>query len=439
MVKARRKSTLADIHAAGIAAASGFELICRNSKFADGVWRYDDGISSLKWEIPSDGRLIVVGAGKAAASLARGLEVVFGDRIDGGCVVVKYGHAEHLERIEIVEAAHPIPDEASVTATHRVIETVTGLSSRDRVIVALTGGASSLLVAPVAPLTLADKAMVSEVLIASGASIEEINTVRRRLSNVKGGRLLDSIGPAPSLTLAISDVPTRDIAMIGSGPSVRSDANDDTERSLAILGHYGVMHGLPAAVLEVLTATSDGRRSFTPESEPDHRYMILADSNSAIEGARAHAEALGYEVTVVDRALQGNTHLAARRFADALIGQVGLQPQILLAAGETTLKVSGNGRGGRNQEFALVAALALEGVPGVSLLASGTDGTDGPTDASGAFADGETVARARNADLDLAAALANNDSNTFFSALGDLHVTGPTGTNVMDLIIGMAR
>ena len=207
MVADRIKQTLADIHGAGVAGASGYDLIVRHARFEEGCLQYAAGTNALAWLIPADGRLLVVGAGKAAASLARGLEHVLGERIDGGCIIVKYGHGEALERIRIVEAAHPIPDGASVSGTEQLLATLEGLRPQDRVIVALTGGASALMVAPVDPLKLADKARVSELLIASGASIEEINTVRRRLSKVKGGGLLQAIEPASSLTLAISDVP----------------------------------------------------------------------------------------------------------------------------------------------------------------------------------------------------------------------------------------
>ncbi|WCT74158.1 DUF4147 domain-containing protein [Sphingomonas naphthae] len=431
MVDDSLKAILADIHRAGVVAASGQDLILRHSRFDGDGWTYGDGADALRWDIPRDGKLVVVGAGKAAASLAEGLEAVFGDRIDRGCVVVKYGHGGDLRHIRLLEAAHPIPDAASVAATRAMRECLEGLGPDDRVIVALTGGASSLLVAPRPPLTLADKARVSELLIASGASIEEINRVRRRLSEVKGGGLLDGMGGASSLTLAISDVPTRDLAMIGSGPTVRPDPGD--EPPMAVIDRYGIADRLPAAVLALL------------EEEPEtpalpagrHEHLILADSGSALTGAAARAEALGYAVTVFDDAMTGNTHDAANRFAEALIA--GRGPSVLLAVGETTLKVTGSGRGGRNQEFALVAAKALEGTADVALLSSGTDGTDGPTDAAGAFVDGDTIGRSLAAGLDPATTLANNDSYTLFGRLGELHMTGPTGTNVMDLVVGIRR
>ena len=435
MVDDRVKRVLADIHGAGVAAASGWGLIVQNARFTDGCLHYADGDESIAWPIPVEGRLLVVGAGKAAASLARGLEHVLGDRIDDGCVIVKYGHGEALRRIRIVEAAHPIPDAASVAGTEQVAATLRGLRPQDRVIVVLTGGASALLVAPVEPLLLADKARASDLLIACGASIEEINTVRRRLSKVKGGGLLAQIEPACSLTLAISDVPSRDIAMIGSGPSVQAGALPGD--ALAVVERYGLADALPAAIMEVLrTAPSASRAMVGGNGAAKHRYLILADSNSALAAAGARAAALGYAVTVIEKGMQGDTHDAARAFARSVAAQRG-KPTALLAAGETTLRVSGQGRGGRNQEFALVSALELAGITGVAMLASGTDGTDGPTEAAGAFVDGSSARRAEALGIDPRAALADNDSNTLFAALEDLHVTGPTGTNVMDLVVGV--
>jgi len=242
---------------------------------------------------------------------------------------------------------------------------------------------------------------------------------------------LAAIHPASSLTLAISDVPTRDVAMIGSGPSIL--ANAPPGDAMALVERHNLAEALPAAAVAVLRAPPAPRASVPAAN---HRHVILADSGSALAAAGAHAHAMGYAVAVIDDAMNGDTHENARAFARALVERRG-KPTVLLAAGETTLKVTGRGRGGRNQEFALVSALEFAGVDLVAILASGTDGTDGPTEAAGAFADGSSVARARMLGLDARAALADNDSNTFFAALDDLHVTGPTGTNVMDLVVGL--
>lgn len=422
-----------------IAATSGFDLVAKNSYFDGHMWHYADDHQVLDFDIPEDGRLVVIGAGKAAASLARGLESVLGKRIDKGCIVVKYDHAEPLEQITTIEASHPVPDTAGVAGTQAVLDCVRGLTEKDRVFVALTGGASALLIAPVPSVSLEDKADATRVLLASGADISEMNTIRKVLSRVKGGRLLDAIGPAASMTLMISDIPSDDPSMIGSGPTW-PDTSAPGEAA-NIVARYGVADQLPASVLARIEEAA--RETAAPPAHGSARHLLLADARTALEAARQSAQALGYEVVIVDPRMDDDTHVVAHRFTaairDALVRRAAgdRRPVALLAIGETTLKVTGKGRGGRNQEFALVAAMDLKGVEGFSLLASGTDGTDGPTEAAGAFADGGTIARADAMNMPAAQSLADNDSNSFFSALGDLHVTGPTGTNVMDLVIAL--
>lgn len=436
--EAGTRGIISAIFDAAVAATRGSDLIVSRSSFDGSTWRYSDGQQTLGWEIPADGRVIVVGGGKAAASLARGLEAVLGNRITRGCIVVKHGHGEPLTRIAIYEGGHPVPDEAGVKGTEAMLRQLAGLTVNDRVFVVLTGGASALLVAPADGLTVAEKARTTSILLASGATISEINTVRKLLSRVKGGRLLDAIGPAESVTLMISDVPDDDPTMIGSGPTWPKAAC--AQEALALIDGYGVRDQLPASVLAHLCAP---QAPSAPSRLRGHaRHLILADARTALNAATAAAHAHGLAVEVVDHRMDDGTHSAARRFARTVQAvarerQAGGPATILLASGETTLKVTGSGKGGRNQEFALVCALELAGTPGVTLLASGTDGTDGPTDAAGAFADDTTIARAHAAGVDPQALLANNDSYRFFSTLGDLHLTGPTGTNVMDLVIAL--
>ena len=429
-----RRLALAHIYDAAIDAVRGESLIVAHSRLDGDNWVYQKDGRRIVWPLDSEGRVFAIGAGKAAASILAGLETVLGDRLTGGCAIVKEGHHAPLEKISLFDAGHPIPDQAGAQATAHLLEFLKTLGPHDNVFVALTGGASALMVAPADGLTLADKAHVSDVLIASGANISEINTVRKQLSKVKGGRLLDAIHPAGSMTLMISDIPGNDPAMIGSGPTMPDSSTP--EEAIAILERYDVIDQMSPAILDALHRPAP-RLAATDQDK--HHHIVLADSQTALGAAQEAAAREGYLVQVVDAHLDTDTHMAARQFAaavrDAATG--GGQPSVLLAAGETTLKVTGSGRGGRNQEFALVAALALDGVPNASLLASGTDGTDGPTDAAGAFVDGDTIARSHSAGLDAEAMLANNDSNSFFARLGDLHVTGPTGTNVMDIIIGV--
>jgi hydroxypyruvate reductase len=429
-----RRSVLTHIYDAAIDAVRGENLIRAHSRLEGDAWIYEHDGRRVVWPLDPEGRTFAIGAGKAAASILAGLEAVLGGRLAGGCAIVKEGHHAPLEKITLFDAGHPIPNEAGAQATAKLLDFLKTLGPHDNVFVALTGGASALMVAPADGLTLADKAHVSDVLLASGANISEINTIRKQLSKVKGGRLLDAIHPARSMTLMISDIPGNDPAMIGSGPTMPDSSTP--EAAIAILERYGVLDQMSPAILAAL------RRPALRIAEADqdrHQHIVLADSQTALIAAQEAAAKDGYLVKVVDAHLDTDTHVAARRFAAAVrdFATGGGQPSVLLAAGETTLKVTGSGRGGRNQEFALVAAQALDGIQNASILASGTDGTDGPTDAAGAFADGDTIARAHVAGLNAEAMLANNDSNNFFAGLGDLHITGPTGTNVMDLIIGV--
>jgi glycerate 2-kinase len=427
------RAVLADIFRAGVAAAHGGRLLAAHARFDGDVWTYRHGDLHAALDLPRSGRVIVVGAGKAAAALGEGMETVLGARIDAGRLVVKYGHGAPLRRIEILEAGHPTPDAAGVSATRAVLERVGGLTPDDRVFVLLTGGASALLVDPAPGISLEDKQAVTGLLLRSGAEIGEINTVRRRLSQVKGGGLARAIGPAPSLTLMISDIPGGDPALVGSGPTWPDPAPPGA--ALEVLRRYGLDRQAPAAVLRRLTAPPEPAAVSRPLGHAGH--LVLADSATALAAAARHAAALGYAVEVVDPRMTGAAHAAARAFAEAL-RRPRDRPAVLLAAGETTLQVTGQGRGGRCQEFALAAAHVFSGVRGAALLAAGTDGTDGPTDVAGAFADGTTLARAAAAGLDLAALMADNDSHAALQILGDLFVTGPTGTNVMDLVVGLA-
>ena len=397
-------------------------------------WRITVGKRTLDWPLPTDGRLVVVGAGKACASLAKGLETVLGDRIHDGCIITKYGHCEILARIRQFEAGHPLPDEAGLAATRELIDTVSSLTEKDCVVVLLTGGASSLLVAPAEGVTLEEKAAVTEMLLRSRASIEEINSVRARLSRVKGGRLLDHIAPASVLTLLLSDVPSGDCGAIGSGPTVRSrniviEAEDVIER-------YGLRASIPPAVRKALASKPLSAGSSVG---PHNEAVVVGDHNTLFEAVKRVAEREGLPLVPVDLSLRGDTHTASHRMIAALKNcPRPSRPALFVSAGETTLEVTGPGKGGRNQEFALTAAIALEGINDAVLLAAGTDGTDGPTDAAGAFADGDLCARARSMGYDPVKAIADNDSYPLLSRTGDLLKTGPTGTNLMDLVLGLA-
>jgi glycerate 2-kinase len=428
------RALLKNIYVEALESVRGERLVERLGAPQDDHWRISYRGKVIDWPLHPDGRIVVIGAGKAAGSLAKGLETLLGDRICDGCIIVKHGHAEPLlKRIRQRQAGHPIPDAQGVEATTEMLRTVEGLTERDTVIVLLTGGASALMVAPADGVTLEEKAAATDLLLRSGASIEEINAVRKRLSRVKRGGLLEHIGPASVLTLLMSDIPSGDLCMIGSGPTIAP--REDAASPMAILTRYGLEQAVPASILDVLAKES----SPAPQVVGRQEQLMLADSAMLVEAVHGIAAREGLAVYDVDAAMAGNTHDAALKMAAALWAVPPQdRPALLVSAGETTLQVKGAGLGGRNQEFALVAALALAGEYNAALLAAGTDGTDGPTDAAGAFADGALHKRAAAAGLDAKDMLARNDSYHLFEATGDLFRMGPTGTNVMDLVLGIA-
>jgi hydroxypyruvate reductase len=387
------------------------------------------------------GRIRIVGAGKAAGSLARAVESRLAGREYSGRIVVKHGHGVPLERVVVEQGGHPLPDEAGLRATERVLRDLEGGRPEDRIFFLLTGGASALLVAPAKGITLEDKIRTTDLLLRSGADIRELNAIRKHLSRVKGGRLAERMAPASVLGLVVSDVIGDDLSSIGSGPAVADPTT--FEDCLEIVARYRLEEKLPPKVGERFEAGARGRLPETPKAgDPSlarARHIILASNRLSLEAARDKASALGFESEIFRADMVGDLHEAARTFASRLKDLEGRQRggAALLAGGELTLSVKGKGLGGRNQELALACALHLKGTPRVMVLSAGTDGTDGPTDAAGAFADGATWERARRMGLDVESYLSDNDSYHFFEPLGDLLKTGPTGTNVNDLIVGL--
>lgn len=433
---AQARAWLAATFHDAVGALRGDVLIERMTRMEGGRWIYHGPDRSVEWDLPAPGRVIVVGAGKAVTPLAAGLERQLGERLDHGCIVSKYGHTEPLHRIRQFEGGHPIPDANGLLGTQALLDTLSGLTAQDRVFVLITGGASALMAAPAAPLSLDDEALVNTLLVRSRAAIEEINTVRQAMSAVKGGRLLERIAPAQCLCLLVSDIPSEDISKIGSGPVVPSVQAQ--EPALAILRRHGLAECLPDHVLRHFKQ-ADSQAPLA--SKHPAEVIVLADSAALVRAVEAKAARDGIAVLHVDLRMSGDTHHAARAFAAAMKHHARQgtsdRPCLFVAAGETTLEVTGSGLGGRNQEFALVAAQELAGVEGCVVLAAGSDGTDGPTSAAGGFADGTTQDRASRSGFAIKTALADNDSHRLLEALGDLHITGPTGTNVMDLVLGL--
>ncbi|MBB6093741.1 hydroxypyruvate reductase [Povalibacter uvarum] len=431
------RDLLVKLFASAVDAARGDKVLRTSTHVRGDAFVYEGEGGSLEIPLPAgSGRVIVAGAGKAAASLASGLQYALGDRIGEGKVIVKHGHGAPLERIAVLEASHPVPDESSVAATQSLLRLIDGTKEQDVVFFLLTGGASSLLCLPVEGLSLADKAAATTLLLNSGADIHEMNTVRKHLSAVKGGRLRLRSRAKAFCTLTISDVIGDDPAVIGSGPTVadRSSALD----ALSIVARYELESRMPMSVIEHLRTDATSGAAQWPF--PQDVYRIVASNRASLDACVRSAGARQLDVSVLPDPMVGDTATAARAFAEKLKELAKLsraRPHIVITGGETTLKVKGSGKGGRNQEFALHAAFAVDGVRNVTLLAAGTDGTDGPTDVAGAFADGSTVARARAAGLEIDAYLRRNDAYPLLDALGDLFKTGPTGTNVMDLAIGI--
>jgi hydroxypyruvate reductase len=380
-------------------------------------------------------RVIVLGCGKAGSSMARAAESILGDRISHGLVVVKDGYTLPTKIIELVEARHPVPDRRGQAAAERILALAQAADARDVVIFLISGGGSALLPAPAPPITLEEKQEVTRLLLGAGANIGELNVVRKHLSLLKGGQLARAAAPARVLTLLLSDVIGDPLDVIASGPT----APDPTTFSdaLDVLARRRAADRVAPSVMERLRAGARGEIPETPK--PDEHlftrvtHVVVGNNRLVVEAAARAAEGLGLTPKIATAPLEGE----AREVAPDLVARArSLSPPCcLIAGGETTVTVKGQGRGGRCQEFALAAALALPPGDGVTVLAAGTDGSDGPTDAAGAVVDARTPERGRAAGLDPDRSLADNDSHTFLAASGDLIVTGPTNTNLLDLYL----
>jgi hydroxypyruvate reductase len=381
---------------------------------------------------PPRGRLVVIGAGKASAAMARAVERHYPGKLEG-LVVTRYGYAVSCERIEIVEAAHPVPDAAGEQAAKRMLDMVRGLGADDTVLCLISGGGSSLLPLPLEGITLEDKQAVSRALLASGASIGEMNCVRRHLSAIKGGRLAAACYPAHVLTLLISDVPGDAACDIASGPTAADPST--CQDALDIVRRYGI--ALPPKLRQVLE--SGAGESVKPGDArlAGHELRFVATPQMALEAAARVAMDAGVKVHILGDSLEGEAREVGKVMAGLALqvarrGQPFAAPCILLSGGETTVTVRGDGRGGRNVEFLLAAAIALRGEPGVHGLAGDTDGVDGQEEIAGAYFSPDTLARAFAREIRPMRSLDRNDGHGFFQALGDSIVTGPTLTNVND-------
>jgi glycerate 2-kinase len=386
--------------------------------------------------------IYVVGAGKASASMAAAVEGLLGGRIRGGLINTKYGHRVRLRWIECHECGHPVPDRNGEIGAARLAEIASLAGAKDLVICLISGGASALMPLPAPPVTLDEKRKTTRLLLECGADIHEINTVRKHISLIKGGQLARLAYPATVLTLILSDVLGDDPDVIGSGPTVPDRST--FAGAAAILEKYGIAKRVPPGVRKRI---EEGLAETPKPGDPIFkrvRNLIVGSNRLAVDAAAREARSLGFRTMVLSTFLQGEAREVARVHAAIVkeiraMGRPIAAPACVISGGETTVTIRGGGLGGRNQEFALAAALDIAGLAGVVVLSGGTDGTDGPTDAAGAVADGSTVARAESAGLNAARYLATNDSYHLFEPLGDLIKTGPTGTNVADVQIVLIR
>ncbi len=390
--------------------------------------------------------VFVVGAGKAAAAMAQPVEEILKDRLSAGLVNTKYGYGRSLQHIQVTEAGHPIPDEAGWHGAKKIMTLARRATEKDLVVFLLSGGGSALLPAPAEGLTLEEKKKVTRLLLESGATIHEVNTIRKHISQIKGGQLARLAYPATLLSFFISDVVGDRLDTIASGPTVPDQTT--FQDCWGIIEKYKLAARIPPAVLRHLKKGLAGEIPDTPKpGDPvftKAQNLVIASNAQALEAAAEKARSLGYSTLLLSTSIEGEAREVARTQARLIREIVGSgrpvgRPVCLISGGETTVTVRGSGLGGRCQEFCLAAAIEIEGLEEVLILSAGTDGSDGPTDAAGAFADGTTIQRGRQLGLKADAYLRNNDSYHFFQPLGDLFITGPTFTNVMDLYIVLIR
>lgn len=385
--------------------------------------------------------ILVIGAGKASAAMGHYVECILGDRISDGHIVVKYGHSCLLKRIRVTEAGHPLPDENGFRATREIIEMANRASGNDLVICLISGGASALLTDLPDGLLPEELYIVNNLLVRSGATINEINCVRKHLSSVKGGQLARTIRPARLVTLIISDVIGNHLDVIGSGPTV-PDTTTFAD-ALAVIEKYNLTGDVTRGVLNYIR---DGCAGYHPETPKpgdlifEGTLNVIAGTNqAALRACKNEASKLGFRSYIVDAGLEGDVDTVCESILSTAISFRNNEdipkPACLLYGGETTVRVTGSGAGGRNQHLALSAAIKLKDIPGITILSAGTDGTDGPTDAAGAVADPDTYAEASSMNEDPVNYLADFNSYNFFRRIGGLITTGPTYTNVMDIVV----
>jgi hydroxypyruvate reductase len=432
------KKDAAEIFFKGLQAVEPGAAIKRCCKF-DGESLF---VGNRTYHLPQYKNLFVIGAGKATAPMAAALEDILEKRISEGIIIVKYDHLADLQRINLIEAGHPLPDPNGEKGADAILNLAKKSGKDDLIFCLISGGGSALLPLPFNGITLKDKQDTIKVLLSCGATIHEINTLRKHTSKIKGGRLAQAAFPATIISLILSDVVGDDLDIIASGPTVPDSSSFPD--CMEILERYHIKDKIPESILNHIESGISGKIPETPKAgDPAFKRtqnLIIASNIESLMAAKEKAERLQYNVILLSSMIVGETRYAAQihgAIAKEIIktGNPISPPACILSGGETTVTISGNGLGGRNQEFALAAAIDISGHKNVVVLSGGTDGTDGPTDAAGAFSDTYTLERAKEMGLDPYHFLANNDAYHFFEKLDDLLITGPTNTNVMDLRI----
>jgi hydroxypyruvate reductase len=434
-VRERREQALAVLTAA-LEAVDPVNAIKRQVSLSDDTLRIGQRI----YDLSQYRNIYVIGGGKAGGSMAQAIEEILGQRVTAGLVNVKVGYGAETEIIRLNEAGHPIPDAAGMAGTKQMAELARKATEEDLVICLISGGGSALMTLPAEGITLADMKSLTDAFLRCGATINEINAVRKHLSQIKGGNLARLAYPAEIVSLILSDVVGNPLDVIASGPTV-PDTTTFTD-AYGVIEKYGLLEELPRPIVERLRQGKDGLIAETPK-EGDEVFtrtynLIIASNEGAAEAAIAKAEELGFHSLLLSTFVEGEAREVAKVFAAVAkeiirSGHPVSRPACVVAGGETTVTVRGSGLGGRNQEMALSAALEIAGLEDVTIIPLATDGTDGPTNAAGAIADGSTLRRAQAAGLSAPQYLADNDSYHFFQQLGDLLITGPTNTNVNDL------
>jgi hydroxypyruvate reductase len=439
-IKKLRKDALS-IFQSALKAADPFEAVQRE------VILHGDHliIGNHRYHLKNFNNIFVIGAGKGSARMAQAMEKILGSRITEGLIVVKYGYTAPLRKIKVHEAAHPIPDRRGLSGANKIIRLVGRAAEKDLIINLVSGGGSALLPSPQKGILLKDKQRFTDLLLRCGATITEINAIRKHLSRLKGGRLARKAYPSTIISLILSDIIGDPVDSIASGPT----SPDSTTYSgcLEILKKYQILKKTPSSVLKILRNGEKGRIEETPKKDDPcftrTSNFIVGNNFKSLEAALLKAKRMGYRALILSSMMKGETREAALAHSAILreilhSGNPVKSPACLISGGETTVTIHGKGYGGRNQEFVLAAALDMEEIRNSVVLCAGTDGTDGPTDAAGAIADNLTVSRARKLQMDPQRYLDNNDSYPFFKRLNDLIMTGPTNTNVMDVRILLA-